>query len=339
MEHFSANISGLYLIGDLPTTLEDGHWIKNIIQFKCGKYKAKLTINPHLLKTPISKRNSKFKNKDIDTGILDIDNISSLEEGKGVSSDICWLLSFITQSKIVPYTAFYGDTSKSINASGCYNPGREILEYEAPKAILNFFENCWENYQAHKESRKLNIIFEYLWIANKINTHVEIQITAVAIALECLKSTFGHESEKYDYNNGLWYKKGTINPQDFKVILQLLDENTSFTSEEIIKYYNKNEKLKRNFNSLLTAMLKTQNLSYDLNDVIQLRNEIIHNGVVDEQSELHTQQYNIRLKAELIIREYILCLLGYKGWFFDCSNSYSKKYIVKGNTVNRIKET
>jgi hypothetical protein len=156
--------------------------------------------------------------------------------------------------------------------------GWPVIDIRSGQALRIFLEQAWPVYHAIEKKRQLNIVFDYFVLSQLSRQPIELQLVVTFVLLENLKSTYARE-------RGIPFKKGKFRKPD-----------------EHQKEYP--------FQALLEAMLLEVEMSPDLSKIVTLRNEIIHSGI----TQLDT---NERIKiwgfAQDIVREYLLRLLGYKG--------------------------
>ncbi len=283
---FKAEIANLITSGDSITELENG-WIKNIIKFNAGQHECTLKINSDAIKNIL--HITSFSTVNASCGQLEIEGIESLEQGKEITSDICWLLSFATMSKITWLTCEYEGTSQSISTSGFYNRYRPVIEYEAPKAISNFIEKSWDSYKENKDKRNLPAIFDYLLNCDKPAQPLELKLLFCFISLESLKSTYARTKEYKDDGSGF------LNPESAK--------DKCKDGGKCIKRYLSLEKL-------LLEMFLEQNMKPDLKEIKKLRNEVIHEGLSSKDLSHLIGTYDY---MQDILREYLLNLMKFEG--------------------------
>ncbi len=293
MALFSAKIANFIAFGDSTTTLDDGSIYRNIIELSFGDYSCKVKVLPDVLKPRFAKNKGSF----IESGVIEIEGVETLEEGERVVTDICWLLTFITASSVVYYECEFGNMSKSISVSGFYNHFRPVIEYQRTYAIKNFIQSTWDAYQHIKESRKLPAIIHYLLECDRPNQLLEVQFLFTAIILESLKSTYAN-SKGYEYD-GSGFTKEQVNKPKCE------------DGQKCIRRY-------FSFKELLTEMFAEMGMSPDLKNIINLRNEVFHNGLSKKGYEYLTEVYD---SAQDVIREYLLKLLAYKGEYLNYSTA------------------
>lgn len=287
---FTAQIANYITSGDRTTELENGGWIKNIIDFDLGKYKGSLIISPDALDKK-RERSNDIKGFLIESGDLVIEGIETAKEGEQVVTDICNLLALATMSKVIWYAYSFNGSGKKISVSGFYNHFRPLLACGSPGQTQNFLELCWEPYQKFRETRKLYAVIEYLLQCDKPSQPMEIKMLFISIVLESLKSTHAHE-QGYEFDGKGFFKK---KPEGKKQYMS--------------------------FQKLLEEMLAEKGMQADLADIIKLRNEVFHNGLSEKGYEHMRKTYD---KAQDIVREYLLRLLDYNGPYYIYSKACRK---------------
>lgn len=198
---------------------------------------------------------------------------------------ICWLLSFAGVSHVINYGYNYPDQSfhgKQYSVSGTAEYFRPAINIQDGALVKSFIEQTYSKFKAFETSRKLKEAIHYLLQAENKGLPSECRLTLIFVLLENLKHSYAHYM-KISYKEGRFRK----------------DDNKAYS-----------------FKELLEKMFNSVDMSPDLDDVKQLRNEIIHSGLCDLGFKDQRAMYE---KIHDIVREYILRLLNYKGQYYAYS--------------------
>lgn len=220
-----------------------------------------------------------------ETTQLTIADISSqqFEEAKAAAGDLCWLLMLATMSPVMPFAYQYGKQRSGHSTSGRLQIFRPTIETQDGSAVRAFCEACWLEFRRLKASRQLVVPIHYLVDADSDGVLSEVRLLMAYAALENLKATFADGTPGITFNGKHYVEKDTAGkqrPLGFKILLE--------------------------------RMLAAVGMTPPLDDLIELRNEIVHRGLSNKSfPELRTQYEH----AQDILREYLLRLLGFKGLY------------------------
>ena len=242
-----------------------------------------LNINSHKIKILQFEERDKFQvNVRNETSTIVIDNVdkSELESVKILVEKLVHLLKFITQKEVTFFAYSYPeDNMKSLWATvGISNSSRPIIQLHK-KYVEEFIHQVWSKFNNEFERRKLDYIFEYLVQTSK-PAICEQKIVLCFLIFESLKYTYA--VEKMIPLNGGRFRKPDGKP---------------FSFEE-----------------LLTMMLSEKGLSVPLKVLKDYRNEVIHSGYLSKNDAEKFQMFNKSIK---IIRDYLMKLLDYSGFYFE----------------------
>jgi len=224
------------------------------------------------------------------TGLITITlNEGVNEPHSSIAKDICSLLSFAMNGHVEYRECI---TSSSLVApSGMISHGgfRQIIINRFGKDIRHFIESCWELYRQEKDRRRLFETIRLLIQTNENEHFIEQKIALTSVMLENLKHTYASHNENYIRDKHQFYIKPKVKGN---------------------KYLN--------FRKLLTDMISDVNLPcdfiFDLSKIINNRNNIIHQGLLNCSPEEMGKQY---VDIVCFIRVYLLSLLEYKGHYYS----------------------
>jgi hypothetical protein len=284
---FIAQVANYFGLGSTTTQYPDGSWALDTLCCKLGRYRVRL------VQSKLASEAAQWKGKQVHTSQLEIVGVRSYSEGASVARDVCALLSLASMSQVVAYSfSCLGETHRfSVRGvSMCYRPVLDIVNGEG---VVLFLEQVWCNYRNIKRQRKLYAVIDMLTFADAPSRPLELKLAQIFIILENLKGTYAR-SHKIPFAGGSFRKVSTP------------------TKKSI------NREPKLTFEDLLTSMLGDVGMKHGLKRIIALRNEIIHFGLTRKKFLTMNAYYN---KAQDIVREYLLRLLGYDGRYFVYSRA------------------
>jgi hypothetical protein len=257
----------------------NGKRIKNKIKFRLKNKIFEIVQSPELFN--IRKSIADYQGKFIQSTKVVISDVE--KEDIGYYSDIILklvsLLSFITTSQVVCLGFEYpaGKIRQIFAVVGRTNIMHNVLELHRGDEIKEFIVSTWKKFEDNYDKRRLSLIFEFIFQAFSINT-IETKLVFTYVTLESLKYTFAK-------SKGLRFKNGS---------------------------FWKNKKQRYNFEELINLMLLDVNINVDMKEFLELRNDIIHSGYTDKSFQ---ENHRIFLICQHIIREYLIRLLGYEGYY------------------------
>lgn len=289
MADLRAYVANCLMAGHTITHHSDTSWTKNIIEFKCAEKIFIFTQHDDVIKNRQSKLIGTFAPttevliKDVSPNVVD----KTLEE----LDRICWLLSFAGLSRVVRYGHDYPDGSSFGARNSTYGTAdyfRPTIEIKNGETVKSFIEQAYINYVSLEKTRKLNVVFDYLIQAERRNQPTELKLIIAFVILENLKETFAR-SKSIPYLRNCFRKR----PRP------------------------ENESDRYSFQELLSMMFQDIGMNNDLQQIINLRNEIIHSGISIKPPSTQFAMYE---KIHDIIREYLLRLLDYHGNYLTYSS-------------------
>ena len=255
----------------------DGVKIKNKIVFQLKSKTIEIVQSPTLFIDP--KSLAEYQGKFIRSTRVVVYDVEEKDIGyySDVISKLASLLSFITTSQVV-YTAYEypaGKIRQVLKVLGRTDIMHHVLELHRGDEIKEFIVKTWEKFEDNYELRKLPLIFDYIFQAFSINT-IETKLVFSYVTLESLKYTFAKEK-------GYTFSKG---------------------------FFHDHNKKQLNINKLIEMMLSEIGIVFKINEITELRNDIIHSGYTEKTFD---HNFKIFIYCQHIIRDYLIKLLGYKG--------------------------
>jgi hypothetical protein len=274
--------------GEERTTLPSGAWIRSRTRFRLGGFDFELLRTPESFSTRPSEMKGGFHYTH-DLSVADV-RPSDLKRVERIVEEITELLSFGTLSHVVKFSQQYPEATYRRSVRGVSLYFRPA--FTEGDEIRRLLELTWPLYRKLRRRRKLNVVIDYLVTAES-GQPLEVQLLIASAVLECLKSTYAAVAG-YKYIKPAWRKLSVppkVNPKKEPLL---------------------------SFEELLREMLAKVHIRRPLRRLIQLRNDIVHNGVTGRP---YDSQYASYENSQELVREYMLRLLGYTGKFY----SYSKR--------------
>lgn len=282
-------VANCLVAGDKITHRDDS-WVRNIVEFVCSGQVVVFTQSDLVAKGSYGNLTGRF----CETSDVLISNVppSRLQRTLRLIDRLCWLLSFASMSHVLWYGYDYpagSPTGLRRSVSGAVNDFRPVFDVRDTSMVQSFIEQAYPAYEQLEISRKLHVVIDYLVRADMPGQPTEFRLLLAFVTLESLKDTYAR-SRGIPYVAGA-FRKGP-NP-----------------SRKSAKY---------GFEELLKAMLKDVRMRRGLKTIVRLRNEIVHSGI----SRLsHKSQSAIYGRAQDLIREYLLRLLGYHGSYLTYASA------------------
>lgn len=281
MPDLRAHVANCLIGGETITDLGNKSFIRDTAKFTCEGREFIVNQKPEVVSgTPLSEFTGRFS---LTTQIL-VPNVakSAVPKVLAVIDRICWLLSFACQSKIVCYCHDYpadGKAGARQAVVGTARFFRPVFEIRDAPVIREFIDRTYPVYVQLEQSRMLNVAIDYLLQAEREALPTECRLIFAFVLLENLKHT-------YATSEGIPFVKGF-----FRVGPSPKDSTISFKV-------------------MLTRMFKAVGMTPALDDIVSLRNAIVHSGVSDLT---HKENWKAYEQVQDLVREYILRLLGFKG--------------------------
>ncbi len=272
------------LIGGHTSSSNGTSWIRDTVEFNCAGQTFILTQKEEV----ITRNTSEFKGRFCETSEILVENVqaSEVNETLEVIDRICWLLSFAGLSSVVRYGHVYpeGGPGQSLRTvMGTAEYFRPTLEIRDGELIKSFIEQTYPNFVNLEQSRKVNVVIRYLLQAELPGQPTECKLILAFVLLENLKHTYA-VSKLIPYSKGF-----------FRKVPKPIKGNDAYS-----------------FVELLALMLREVQMHPNLDDIKDLRNDLIHSGL---STKPHDQLWAMYERIHDLLREYILRLLGYSGYY------------------------
>ncbi|OGU27780.1 MAG: hypothetical protein A2057_11330 [Ignavibacteria bacterium GWA2_35_9] len=276
MTDFVGHISNCLINGDSFSDI-NGIKIKNTINLFLANKSISIIQSPDLIIDKINM--AEYQNKFVQSTKILIKNVNDVEIDSchSLIIKLTSLLSFILNSQVIYYGYEYSEEKRFWAALGYTNIFYNVLENNRGDEIKDFITSTWEQFEYNYERRKLPLIFDYIFQAFSVNT-IETKLVFSYVTLESLKYTFAKE-KSFKFSNGCFR-----------------DQNSKRLS----------------FNDLIKMMLNEVDINFDVKEIIELRNDIIHSDFTEKPYE---HNFKVFIYCQHLIRNYIIKLLGYRGYY------------------------
>jgi hypothetical protein len=279
MPDLRARVANCLIGGEMITDLGKGSFIRDTVTLTCGGRKFIVTQQKEVIENPVSNFTGRFS---MTTQIL-VPNVAKSAVPKVLASidRICWLLSFACQSKVVCHGHDYPAEAPGARKAvvGTTRFFRPVFEIRDGAVIRDFIDQTYPAYTQLEKPRMLNVAIDYLLQAEREALPTECRLIFGFVLLENLKHT-------YAVSEGIPFVKGF-----FRIGPSPKDATISFKV-------------------MLTRMFKAVGMTPALDDIVSLRNSIVHSGVSDLTHHANWEAYE---QIQNLVREYLLRLLGFKG--------------------------
>jgi hypothetical protein len=279
MADLRAHVANCLIHGEMMTDLGKGSVVRDTVTLTCEGRKFIVTQQKEVMENPVSHFAGRFSRT---TQIL-VPNVARSDVSKALATidRICWLLSFACQSKVVCYGHDYPAEAPGARKAvvGTTRIFRPVFEIREGAAIRDFIDQTYPAYTRLEQSRMLNVTIDYMLQADQEALPTECRLIFAFVLLENLKHTYA-VSQGIPFVNG-FFRRGP-NPKDKTIP----------------------------FKEMLTQMFNAAGMTPTLDDIVLLRNDIVHNGVSKLSHHDNWQKYE---QIQDLVREYMLRLLGFKG--------------------------
>lgn len=276
-------------------------------------------LNGHLVtirqKTRVlSPNKNALRGKFVESSTIRVSHIKTFAEGDEFVTDLCWLLGFATQSRVIAYELEFQGKRVRRSVMGAYNSwrppfGRGIGE------ITDFLSQTWPAYQQLKTTRPVAAFIHMINVSDLSGNVMEVAASFGMQCLEAVKSYYaideGHKHSIQEDKNGRFRYPSGKEPT---------------------------------FKDLMTKTLAAVGMplpgSFDR--IKKLRDALIHRGFIRETDRvasyifgqlspgaLHRAMFEVMEEVHDLLREYMLRLLGYKGSYWSYSHEGSLPKSIK----------
>lgn len=300
MPIFRAKITNLIGYGE-KTTKRRNAWTRDKFNVVLGGHS--ITIKQR--KSALNVDRNRLRGGQIASSSISITKISSFEEGVTFVEDLCWLLSFATQSSVGAYEFTFDKRQVGHSVMGSYNAWRPPFGNGIGK-LSDFLTQTWPAYQRLKSTRPLSAFIHMIDASDLSGGLLEMKITASMQCLEAIKSYFalteGTRFKIIEANNGT-FLDASGKEIHFEKLLKLTLQDVGMT------------------------------LPASFTKIKALRNALVHRGFIRETDKIaryifgphsagamHTSMFEVMEEVQDILREYMLRLLNYKGDYWTYSS-------------------
>lgn len=285
MPELQAFFSNCPLAGD-ERSLYGNVWRYDTIRIRYRRFEFRIVQRAEFLLKHNEHQNEPVYTTDVYVANVTPQNLKRVER---LLHELSWLLSFATYSDVAYFGYKLGNIGEQRSPVGRFRHYRPTFETGNGAAIKSFVEQTWPLFSRLWRKRKLNLIIRYLLLADRNEQPTEVRLILSFVTLETLKTTYA-TSARIPLVKGQFRKISSPAKPNPK-------KEPAYT-----------------FKELLRLMLREQRMGRTaLTDIIRLRNTIIHRGM---SAASHQRLWASYEACHDICREYILRLLGYKGFYW-----------------------
>jgi hypothetical protein len=253
---------------------------RNLIRLQTSGFELELRQQPDLWKSRYG-----LAGQCVDTTDLFVRNVAedSVERLRSVIGYTCDLLSFATESRVLPYFSEYPAGSgrwSSQSMTGTIQIWRP--PFEETENAKQLVDTCYDKYVELYGRRKLHVVIDYIHHSVMKGLAVEVQVGVACIAFENLRDSFARD-DGYPHIDGYFQEKGTVK-----------------------KDRSARVGIKRHLNEMFAAV----GMKADTDRIVDTRNEVVHTGLYGQGDVNEIHEF-----LETTLREYFLRLVGYHGTF------------------------
>ena len=285
MSDYWAGLTNCLVVGEELTKTETNS-VRNLIRLNLGGFDIELHQHPDVIGNRQNYVGTQVQSTSV--WIRDLKK-EDFERAENIVRDISEILSFACASQIRKYGYEYSGVTPSsryhLMIPGVARFFRPVIWSEMGDIVRDFIEKIWPKYHTFRDERQLHIVIDYLAVTQMGGIPQELQLLMSFTALENLKSTYAQVT-------GIPFRKGAF---------RMYPTPIKSSPPQDPKY---------TFKDLLVEMLGKVAMTPSLEEIMKLRNEIIHSGI----SRMNFSDQAIILdSSQDIIREYLLRLLGFTG--------------------------
>lgn len=262
--------------------------VRNLIRLHAAGFELELHQDPNL---PVNHSDlaGQFVNT-TDLYVRDVvkEDVSRVQEVVGY---VCELLSFATESRVLPHTYEYPVGS----GLGCFHSMVGTVQqwrrpFDQPEHAQHFVNTCYDSFVRLRNRRMLHVAIDYLYHSVMRGIAEEIKIALACVAFENLRDNFARDTG-YSHIDGYFREKGTTT---------------------------KNNSMRVGFKRHLDEMFADVQMTCDSERIVDTRNEVIHTGLLSTTGDTNWKTFEF---LETALREYFLRLVGYHGPFLAYTSS------------------
>jgi hypothetical protein len=253
MSDYLGYVGNFTVAGAEMTKNPDGCLLRDVVRFNADGIELIFRQLPEVIKD--YSRNQP-RGRFVDTSRVTVINVGAeeLDQVHSIVRRVAELLSFSTESRVCFYGHDYpagGNIGERHTVIGTVQHWRP--PFQTANEIKQFVDACYPRYIALRESRKLNIVTDYIYHCAMRNLALEGSLTLTFVLLENLRHTFVAAKPAV---NGVPASKGTL------------------------------------FNDL-TEMFAEFGMTPDVRRIVDTRNELIHEGVLTTAGDHNWEAFEL----------------------------------------------
>lgn len=256
---------------------------RNLIRLNAGGFELQLHQDPNL---PTNL--SDLVGQQIWTTEFFVRNVEEADVPnlRKVIENVCELLSFSTESRVLPYYSEYPAGSELWEMRAMVGTVQMWRRpFEQAENAKHLIDTCFDTYVQLRDRRMLHVAINYIHHSVKMGLAAEARLALACVAFENLRYNWAIDTGYKFIDNAFHEKVATpANPGPFVGIARHLGE-----------------------------MFAELHMAADAERIVHTRNKVIHTGLYEDVQNYDTYDY-----LETVLREYFLRLVGYHGPFLPC---------------------
>src|SRR5882724_5717365 len=254
--------------------------VRNLIRLSAAGLELELRQDP-TLPWPLAS----LRGQQIHTTELLVRNVpeDQVENVNRIVSNVCDLLSFATESRVLPYYWEY-PAGSGLSTTQAMIGTVQVWRYPFgdTENVKHFVDTCYDSYIQLRNSSKLNVVIDYIHHSVMEGLASEVKIGLACIAFENLRHNWALASG-YPYIDG-WFREKGGTPA-------IPGQNVGIRRH-------------------LKEMFAEVGMKADPQRIVDTRNEVIHTGLYGNVNNNETFEF-----LETALREFFLRVVGYHGPF------------------------
>ena len=254
--------------------------MRNLIRLAAGGFEIELHQNPDLPANLGDLRGQWVRTTDLFVRNVTQDQVETV---RAVVDRVCDLLSFATESRVLPYFWEYpagSGVSCQYSMTGTVQLWR--YPFAEPEHAKHFVDSCYNRFTQLRDARKLHVVIDYMYHSVMGSIAAEIKIALACVTFENLRHNWALDSG-YPYIDGWFREKGATAAAPGKSV-----------------------GIRRHWEEMFVEV----GMNVDVQRIFDTRNEVIHTGLYGNVHNDDTFDY-----LHTTLREYFLRLMGYHGPF------------------------
>jgi len=280
---------------ELTEVTKDGKpWnVRNLIRLNAGGFEIELHQDPKLPVNFGDLRGRWISTTDLFVRDVTQDKVDTV---RGIIDNVCDLLSFATESRVLPYFWEYPAGSglwSQYSMIGTVQMWR--YPFAEPEHVKHFVDSGYDRYVQLRNSRKLHVVIDYIYHSVMGGIAAEIKVALACVTFENLRHNWALDSG-YPSIDGWFREKGATAAAPGNPV-----------------------GIRRHWGEMFAEV----GMNGDVQRIYDTRNEVIHTGLYGNVQNNETYEF-----LETALREYFLRLIGYHGPFLPYTGGAAAPIVI-----------